>query len=126
MKKTKEFLKAKALRDNKNNKNNKNNNMEFKVKKGKWRLVTNDENDLFGGLDNYNKIVSGCEFYDKDNPNLGFSISAYISKENALLISKAPEMLEMLEKLRGYGAEYGMPNKLYIELEQLIKEATEL
>ena len=39
--------------------------MEFKVKKGKWRLVTNDENDLFGGLDNYNKIVSGCEFYDK-------------------------------------------------------------
>ena len=126
MKKTKEFLKAKALRDNKNNKNNKNNNMEFKVKKGKWRLVTNDENDLFGGLDNYNQIVSGCEFYDKDNPNLGFSISGYISKENALLISKAPEMLEMLEKLRGYGAEYGMPNKLYIELEQLIKEATEL
>ena len=97
--------------------------MEFKGTKGKWRLVTNDENDLFGGLDNYNKIVSGCEFYDKDEPNLGFSISGYISKANALLISKAPEMLEMLEIIL---QSENTPIVHRKKVKQLIKEATEL
>lgn len=45
---------------------------------------------------------------------------------NALLISKAPEMLEMLERLRKYGADYGMLNSLYEDLSRLIKESTEL
>jgi hypothetical protein len=52
-------------------------------------------------------------------------------KANALLISKAPEMLEMLEELRGifdkYSVDFQSQFFKYKEpLEQLIKEATEL
>ena len=43
------------------------------------------------------------------------------TKANALLISKAPEMLEMLQSIFNYG---GVAN--FDNLEQLIKEATEL
>jgi hypothetical protein len=46
-------------------------------------------------------------------------------KANALLISKAPEMLEMLIKLRGELTAV-TPEKIHDELEQLIKEATEI
>ena len=99
--------------------------MEFKGTKGKWRLVTNDECDLFGGLDNYNKITAGCGFYDENEPNSGFSISGYISKENSLLISKAPEMLEMLQKLK-IMCDHLKIAHISQEIEQLIKEATEL
>lgn len=102
--------------------------MGFKGTKGKWRLVTNDESHLFGGLDNYNKIDAGCEYYDINEPNLGFSISGYISKENSLLISKAPEMLEFLQSIVS-DYENGLIEDiedLAIRSEQLIKEATEL
>ena len=100
---------------------------EFKGTKGKWRLVTNDGSHLFGGLDNYNKIVAGCGYYDINEPNLGFSISGYISKENSLLISKAPEMLEML-KLLIYRLDENDLSDLSAtkRAKQLIKEATEL
>lgn len=43
------------------------------------------------------------------------------SKANALLISKAPEMLEMLQSIVAYG---GIAN--WDKIKQLIKEATEL
>ena len=97
--------------------------MEFKGTKGKWRLVTKDENIIFGGLDNYNSIVAGCGYYDSYETNLGFSISGYISKENALLISKAPEMLELLQSL--VSSEM-TPLAIRKQAKQLIKEATEL
>ena len=122
--------------------------MEFKGTKGKWRLVTNDESHLFGGLDNYNKIVAGCGYYDINEPNLGFSISGYISKENSLLISRAPEMLEKLSEIvnildikctdgcvnktwrdfqNGNGEDVGLEIDKFIKAtKQLIKEATEL
>ena len=101
--------------------------MEFKGTKGKWRLVTNDESHLFGGLDNYNKIVAGCGYYDINEPNLGFSISGYISKANALLISKAPEMLEILNRIHYDISNRGCLNNVGLnDIEQLIKEATEL
>lgn len=44
-------------------------------------------------------------------------------ESNALLISKAPEMLEMLEELK---TTWGLPNKLNDRIAKLIKEATEL
>ena len=65
---------------------------------------------------------------DEFNNNLLISNGRYlaeiINKQDALLISKAPEMLEMLEKCKstlkdhfGYDVD---------EIEQLIKEATEI
>ena len=45
------------------------------------------------------------------------------ARANALLISKAPEMLEMLEKVL---SEYTCDPSTHNEIEQLIKEATEL
>ena len=92
---------------------------EFKGTQGEWKI------------DLEYKSIERVQIIDSNNNGfidvwkLG-KITEEEMKANAKLISKAPEMLEMLEKLRGYGAEYGMPNKLYIELEQLIKEATEL
>jgi hypothetical protein len=44
-------------------------------------------------------------------------------ESNALLISKAPEMLEMLKKTLDNS---DVPNVIYDEAKQLIKEATEL
>ena len=124
--KTKPMLSAVATHNN----NNKNNNMEFKGTKGKWKYEV-----IYGKKrpkitvqipiteDFYKELLLGT--IGEDDCTVA-SCCCQEEHANALLISKAPEMLEMLEKLRGYGAEYGMPNKLYIELEQLIKEATEL
>ena len=99
--------------------------MDFKGTRGKWKHKKGKrakfEYDNFI-IDEYgNHIVKWS-----NTGNGSHKLTIKESHANGLLISKAPEMLEMLEKLRGYGAEYGMPNKLYIELEQLIKEATEL
>lgn len=96
--------------------------MEFKGTKGKWKLhkhafacVVSDESSL---------LVSNC---CGRTSNLN-SDELYIEQQaNALLISKAPEMLEMLklwcmdmeERGRAYGDCYEMTK-------QLIKEATEI
>jgi hypothetical protein len=41
-------------------------------------------------------------------------------------LSKYDEMLEMLNKVKFYAEVHGMQSDLYNEIEQLIKEATEL
>jgi hypothetical protein len=102
---------------------------KFKGTKGRW-VINDTENRIFGKKDNYHKITAGCGYYDKDR-NCGFDISAFISKEDALLISKAPEMLEMLEKLRLIFDNFAMPTESDLknyscEINQLIKEATEI
>lgn len=75
--------------------------------------------------------------YENDGDGMRFNgISVYVDdcyenyRQDALLISKAPEMLEMLIKCRNMvlelmNHEEGWDNDFY-ELEQLIKEATEL
>jgi hypothetical protein len=79
---------------------------------------------IFGGDDNYQEIRAGIGYYDGND---GFSLTGFCSKENALLISKAPEMLDMLEKLvNEIKSEYKSDNHLLEEARQLIKEATEL
>jgi hypothetical protein len=91
--------------------------MEFKGTKEKW-LIQDKEKNYFGVV--YTSIATKKE---------GVFIDVY-SKEheaNALLISKAPEMLEMLKEFeidirQGYVINKNRLNKI----QQLIKEATEI
>ena len=93
--------------------------MEFKGTKGKWKLhkhafacVVSDESSL---------LVSNCGGR-ASNVNAD---ELYIEQQaNALLISKAPEMLEMLQWLYSrLGTSFSQEKE---EIEQLIKEATTL
>lgn len=95
--------------------------MEFKGSKGKWEV-----NKVFyvQGVDSYIPIKSSIENRGWiaeakwEHVNEGMSIEEF--EANALLISKAPEMLAMLEWiLSGQFIDNS-------EIEQLIKEATEL
>jgi hypothetical protein len=97
----------------------KSNIMEFKGTKGKWEhykpLHIGSDNVSFGDQTGFNPYIEiwHCQFENKEE-----------AKANALLISKAPEMLEMLKKIF-FGNDYKNPS-LHMEIKQLIKEATEL
>ena len=95
--------------------------MEFKGTKGKWRKFQLPNGNMKITCDDWREFAE-IEFKHWQNTEERRKQCLY----NALLISKAPEMLEMLERLRKYGADYGMPNGLYEDLSRLIKEATEL
>jgi hypothetical protein len=85
----------------------------YKFTKGKWKLAHNEYGYYTSvrNLDDTRKIcVSRVNNQIENNANL-------------LLISKAPEMLQMLERAR---RELLMVDPLSDEIEQLIKEATEL
>ncbi|MFN4075517.1 MAG: hypothetical protein ACK4HC_06425 [Cloacibacterium sp.] len=96
--------------------------MEFKGTKGKWRVFTNVHRECDGsewgwvGLDTFNsKSINKCSIHWSGDE----------AKANALLISKAPEMLEMLKRIS-----YNLKNEECpfddFEIDTLIKEATEL
>ena len=95
--------------------------MEFKGTKGKWVVTSingrngiKTTNDDFMFIDTWNGIISP-ELTDEQ------------ARANALLISKAPEMLEFLMELYNDKETYSDIGSIYQEkLEQLIKEATEL
>ena len=94
------------------NNNNKKNNMEFKGTKGKWYRNTKSKIVSSVYSENEEKLI---HISGKNNDE---------AKANALLISKAPEMLEMLKEIsndRLWGTDDD-----FNKLEQLIKEATEL
>jgi hypothetical protein len=80
--------------------------MEFKGTKGKWEVTISNEY---------------CGDYSIKNEN--GSATSFEDEANALLISKAPEMLEMLNKVCKKLKGNGFP-MLQEEIEQLIKEAT--
>ena len=100
--------------------------MEFKGTKGKWyhdngnsltifhpeaigvRLATVEKTSTIGKHD-YDLSIKPTDEY----------------KYNALLISKAPEMLEMLQKLKLISDHLKIAN-ISQQIEQLLKEATEL
>jgi len=91
---------------------------QFKGTKGKWKLLRFSEGQMsVRNMENTRKIcVSRVNNYDESLANL-------------LLISKAPEMLEMLEKLikefdAEHATQYGC--ELMYLAKQLIKEATEI
>lgn len=88
----------------------------FKGSKGKW-VVDEKENWFDVQTENNDRIVS------VDKSDVKFA------KHDALLISKAPEMLDLLDRfstVRYKGASKKELDSLFIEAEQLIKSATEL
>jgi hypothetical protein len=100
--------------------------MEFRGTTGEWKTDTyTSENGR------ETTIVCNTD-YNSERTDIHIRFSAIEETEkqtnraNALLISKAPEMLEMLEKVRFYAEFDSMRLDLYDGIEQLIKEATEL
>lgn len=101
--------------------------MEFKGTKGKWFYKEcshqmDDENTTIHGF------AGRIGHVFTTAPNHGENREEAL-KANALLISKAPEMLEMLKKV--YDSivmqseiEYG--SEMYFKIEDLIKEATQI
>lgn len=83
--------------------------MEFKGTKGNWNIM--------------NASSIGVPFIIiNDNDETIFQCYTEESEANSLLISKAPEMLEMLKRL----IQPDLDISDLIEAENLIKEATEL
>lgn len=86
--------------------------MEFKGTKGRWYVskaykTINDEKGF--GIAQENGIRNSNEW-----------------DANALLISKAPEMLEMLIDIVNANNKGNLEHLNFYQIEQLIKEATEL
>ena len=90
---------------------------EFRGTKGKWELKKNE----YG----YNTSVF-TDNSQNPNPFRTICVSRVNDQEqnnaNLLLISKAPEMLEMLQMLLKHTDSIG----LFKQIEQLIKEATKI
>ena len=83
--------------------------MEFKGTKGKWRVFDDYIQDEYGGL------IADCFPTSEED------------RANALLISKAPEMLEyLLDAVNEHKNGVGVSEGWFKAVEKLIKEATEL
>lgn len=86
---------------------------EFKGTKSKWDIFRQD-NDIYIETESGNAAI--CSIVG--------GVGLEQDEANALLISKAPEMLEMLQYLsEKLGTAFEMEKQ---EINQLIKEATEL
>jgi len=99
--------------------------MEFKGTKGKW-VLDGEKNKKYMVVTEY--ITEGNVICLEPDICCVASREKWIA--NALLISKAPEMLEMLQKCAEFMDRVQAPstsaNNLKKEIEKLIKEATEL
>jgi type II secretory pathway component GspD/PulD (secretin) len=94
---------------------------EFKGTKEKWvKDITERRNKIIVRIGNRRVIELGT--LNNGDCNVP-SCCKTEEHANALLISKAPEMLEMLKKILNNS---DVPNVIYDEAKQLIKEATEL
>lgn len=90
--------------------------MEFKGTKGNWYVLE------YGGFVN---IQDGA-FYE-DNSLLDFEeIGEREAMFNGLLMSKSPEMLEMLQDISTYKCDECIDSGLLDRVKELIKKATEL
>jgi hypothetical protein len=87
--------------------------MEFKGTKGKW--VFDEISMKIKGIGD----IEGLTVIANVSPKMDYSRGKTTQYYNALLMSKAPEMLEMLEKV--LTAKFTCE-----EIKQLIKEATEI
>ena len=87
--------------------------MEFKGTKGKWDIYVESTNSF------------GVEHSNVGSKQDGVFIEVFTEehKANALLISKAPEMLQMLQRI--YERKTVTFDDL-LEIKKLIKEATEI
>lgn len=100
--------------------------MEFKGTKGKWE---------FGGDTIEGKLISSRHSQNRDICTIWAYDTEFIEqrecKANALLISKAPELLEMLQKVvlvteTCSGTFEDFRERYNIEIKELIKQSTEL
>lgn len=95
--------------------------MEFKGTKGKWEYHGGDNNSIDIVLPDDTTIS-----IDRQSRYTGeYVISRENMEANALLISKAPEMLEMLKYI-SKGFDDSKKHLILKKVKQLIKEATEL
>lgn len=88
---------------------------KFKGTQGKWGI----EKHIHGLSGNY--LILNEEKYQVAIADNEFIRNSEITQANALLISKAPEMLEMLEYVKDY-----LGSDVREKVEKLIKSATEL
>lgn len=92
--------------------------MEFKGTPGKWKVWRNqiDDTPIIG-------TVNGTSLFIVSKSS---ETSIYHYEANALLISKAPEMLQMLNKiLEENMTDYSCCMNIKNDIEKLIKEATD-
>ncbi len=99
--------------------------MEFKGTKGKWELSS------YENMNGRMLFVVQNKSFDSRPNDLLIHITSFseveTQKANALLISKAPEMLEMLKDIYSqYEKDGHLLNVSPSKIKQLIKEATEL
>jgi hypothetical protein len=98
--------------------------MEFRGTTGEWKT------DTYTSENGRETIIVRNLDYKGDRTDIHIRFSAIDETEketnraNALLISKSPELLEMLKKIY-FGNDYKNPS-LHMEIKQLIKEATDL
>jgi hypothetical protein len=97
--------------------------MEFKGTKGKWKEGLGI--DLLGNNDELMQIIIFSKEVNTHNIAHVFGLSQEEVMTNALLISKAPEMLEMLKEIANQ-IEDGRTYITKDDIEKLIKEATEI
>jgi thiaminase len=96
---------------------------KFKGTKGKWNISTDDKGN------HYMNVSGNYEFVKIYSGDSDFIVK--MQKANALLISKAPEMLEMLDKIVFLTDNFQVSfqdfkERYNLEIKQLIKEATEI
>ena len=95
---------------------------EFKFTKGEWKVGASKRSII-----NDDKVIARCAFGE----NFLGLFKEYEAEANALLISKAPEMLEMLKEFEIMCDKLQFPTETTLremrnKARQLIKEATEL
>lgn len=104
--------------------------MEFKGTKGKWYVEYNGYyNEVLSTSNSYEGRVfkASTLLHDLSAPGVADLSNSEEDKANAQLISCAPEMLEMLERVREKLANGDMPDyDDYEEIEQLITKAKEV
>jgi hypothetical protein len=94
---------------------------QFKGSKGKWLLSESKSHNHETKINTKTHRICEVKHYDSQIDKELFEPTKEEGKYNALLISKAPELLGMLEDIVNYG---GVAN--FDKIKQLIKEATEL
>ena len=87
-----------------------------KFTKGKWEVLNHNIQKKWFDVSSDKDIIARS-FYGDAKP----IVTDQEAQANALLISKAPEMLEMLIDIKDY-----LGSDKRAEVEQLIKEATEI
>jgi predicted Zn-dependent peptidase len=97
---------------------------EFKFTKGKWSA------NKLSILNENSRVITQCYLMTFEHDKRGRQIPDTIGYYNALLISKAPEMLEMLQEIItdwefGNEDNFIMANNID-KAKKIIKEATEL